>query len=58
MEAFAAFTAQTDHEVGRVLDALEDDRPARQHADPLGDRRQRRLDGRDAERRASTKWRR
>ena len=24
MEAFAGYTAQTDHEVGRLLDALED----------------------------------
>ena len=49
MEAFAAFTAQTDYEVGRLVETLEQMGPARQYADLLRSRRQRRL-GRGAAR--------
>ena len=42
MEVFAAFTAQTDHEMGRLLDVVRLCPDARQHADHLHRRRQRR----------------
>ena len=44
MEVFAGFFEHTDHQIGRLLDFLESDRPARQHADHghLRQRRQRR----------------
>ena len=32
MECFAAFLSHADHQIGRVLDFLDRDRPARQHA--------------------------
>ena len=42
MEIYAAYLEQTDHNVGRVIDAIERDRAARQHAGDLHRRRQRR----------------
>ena len=34
-EVFAAFVEMTDHEIGRVIEAIEDIGAARQHADLL-----------------------
>ena len=43
MEIYAGFLEQTDHEVGRVIDAHRRSRGARGHADLLHHRRQRRI---------------
>ena len=40
-EVFAAYLDYTDHEIGRMLKAVEDDRPGRQHPGFLHRRRQR-----------------
>ena len=40
-DVFAAYLAYTDHEIGRVIQEIEDDGQARQHADHLHRRRQR-----------------
>ena len=51
-DVFAAYAAYTDYEIGRVIQDVEDDGQARQHADHLHLRRQRdergRLAGRNA----------
>ena len=31
-EVYAGFLSHADHQIGRLLDYLEDDRPAREHA--------------------------
>jgi arylsulfatase len=42
VDVFAAYVAYTDHEIGRVIQAIEDMGQARQHARHLHQRRQRR----------------
>ena len=39
-EVFAAYAAYTDHEIGRVIQEVQDDGQTRQHADHLYQRRQ------------------
>ena len=62
MEVYAGFLEHTDHHVGRLLDALEEARGPRRHADLLHHRRQRRVRRRHAQRhlqrdaRTSTVW--
>ena len=41
VDVFAAYLAYTDHEIGRVIQAVENHGQARQHADHLHQRRQR-----------------
>ena len=45
-EVFAAYTAYTDYEIGRVIDEVQKHGQARQHADYLHRRRQRHQRGR------------
>ena len=55
MEIYAGFLEQTDHEVGRVVDAHRRSRRPRRHADLLHHRRQRRLGRGHAATAASTR---
>ena len=43
MEVYAGFLEHTDHHIGRLVDALDDDRRPGQHAGVLHHRRQRGL---------------
>ena len=51
-DVFGAYLAYTDHEIGRVIQAVEDLGQARQHRDHLHRRRQRREPRRDDQRHA------
>jgi hypothetical protein len=51
-DVYGAYLAYTDHEIGRVIQTVEDPRPARQHPDHLYQRRQRRERRRHAQRNA------